>query len=230
MKKWTRGQRTEGRRARTRAVLSSVLCPLLICLLAGCRQQMARQAYYHWPDMPSDFFPDGSGNRPVPPGTAARGSLRTDDPRFAGQKDTGGSGTTPNYVTDFPYPVTLAMLERGRERFNIYCAVCHGRNGEGDGIIVQRGYAKPPSYYDEKRRAMPVGQIFHVITNGYGAMPDYAAQVPPDDRWAVVAYIRALQYSRSVPANELTEQDREAIQKAQERSQPKAGAEGGHGD
>jgi mono/diheme cytochrome c family protein len=194
------------------------------CLTMGCyRQDMARQPKYHWPDMPSDFFPDGHANRPAEPGTVARGQLRDDSLRFTGQSSP-GQPDAPAYATEFPDPVDLAKLERGRVRFNIYCAVCHGRAGYGDGIIWRRGYAKPANFHDERLRSMPVGQIFAVMTHGYGAMPDYAEQIPVDDRWAIVAYVRVLQYSQHVPANDLTAADRAKL------TEPSASPNGPEGE
>jgi mono/diheme cytochrome c family protein len=185
---------------------------------------MARQPSYHWPDQPSDFFPDGHTNRPLEPGSVARGQLRDNTALFTGQTgDESDPTKEPNYVTEFPFPVDKPMLRRGRERFNIYCAVCHGRAGYGDGKVVQRGYLKPPSYHtdlsrgytrwkkDVSLRDVPVGYIFDVITKGYGAMPEYAEMIPPSDRWAIVAYVRALQLSQNVPADKLTEEDREKL-------------------
>jgi hypothetical protein len=200
---------------------------LVACCLLGCyRQDMARQPKYHWPDMPSGFYPDGHSNRPIEPGTVARGELRDDGLRFTGQTGP-GRADAPDYATKFPSTVTEPMLFRGRERFNVYCAVCHGRTGHGDGMIWRRGYAKPPSYHDERLRSMPVGRMFEVITRGYGAMPDHAEQIPVDDRWAIVAYIRALQYSQNVPAGDLTDADR-AMLDAGGRS--KNATEGGSAD
>jgi mono/diheme cytochrome c family protein len=173
---------------------------LLTCLaLAGCyRQQMARQPKYPKPDSPSDFFADGRGARPQVEDTVARGQLRTDDPYFTGRQADGGQ-----YATDIPVDATEKFLERGQERFNIYCSMCHGRLGDGNGKIAQRGYAKVPSYYEPRLREMPVGRIYEVILKGQGAMPDYADQIPVDDRWAIVAYVRALQAS-VVPVDALT--------------------------
>ena len=207
-----RGQRTEDRRQRA-AGLSSVLC-LLSLFAQGCyRQQMARQPGYHWPDAPSDFFPDGQGNRPIEPDTVARGQLRADAAHFTGQSGA-GAADTPAYVTEFPYPMTMDKLERGRERFNVYCAVCHGRVGRGDGKIAQRGYLKPPSFHDQRLRDMPVGRFYEVITRGFGGMPDYAEQIAADDRWAVIAYVRALQLSQNLPADQLTAEDRQKLEGA----------------
>jgi mono/diheme cytochrome c family protein len=190
---------------------------------------MARQPKYHWPDQPSDFFDDGTVNRPLVEGTIARGQLRLDARRYTGQQTAVGepAPAEPEYATEFPAPVTEAMMRRGRERYNIFCAVCHGRTGEGNGKVVQRGYAKPPSYHTEKLRTMPVGKYFDVITRGFGAMPDYAEQFPVDDRWAIIAFIRALQFSRNVPAAELTPQDKTALEQAKPPPQPAEGGERG---
>ncbi len=112
----------------------------------------------------------------------------------------------------FPFPITREVLERGRDRFNIYCTPCHGMSGDGDGMIVQRGFRRPPSYHIERLRTAPVGHFFDVITNGLGAMYPYGYRVPPRDRWAIIAYIRALQLSRQVPIDELTDTEREKLQ------------------
>jgi mono/diheme cytochrome c family protein len=214
-------------RERRRLGRSLALPIVVCCLLLGCyRQDMARQPKYHWPDQPSEFYPDGHANRPVEPDTVARGQLRADKLRFTGQTGP-GRADEPEFATEFPAPVNEATLARGRERFNIYCAVCHGRTGYGNGVIWRRGYAKPPSYHDERLRTMPVGRMFDVVTHGFGAMPDYAEQIPVDDRWAIVAYIRALQYSQNVPAGDLTEADRAKVDAAAER---KNGREGARGD
>jgi mono/diheme cytochrome c family protein len=192
---------------------------------AGCTQKMANQPKYNWPDMPSDFFPDGRASRPIEPDTVARGQLRDDELRFTGLKGP-GKPDAPDYATEFPYPVTPAMLGRGRERFNIFCAVCHGRTGYGDGKVVQRGYLKPPSFHDQRLREMLVGRFFVVISHGYGGMPDYAEQIPADDRWAIVAYVRALQLSQNVPQADLTDAEKT---KLRDSGEPKgAEGKGGH--
>jgi mono/diheme cytochrome c family protein len=224
-----------GRQAATAKALFGCLLPAACCLLFGCyRQEMARQPKYHWPDMPSEFFADGHANRPIEADTVARGQLRDDESRFTGLTGP-GRPDAPDYATEFPYPVDEAMLTRGRERFNIYCAACHGRAGNGDGKIVERGYLKPPSYHTDDSRGLrrsgkmvplrdaPVGYFFGVITHGYGGMPDYAEQVPVDDRWAIIAYIRVLQYSQNVPAAELTDADRAKL-----RTSNGAEGNGGH--
>jgi hypothetical protein len=197
-----------------------------LALLAGCQQQMARQPSYR-PDEPSSFFPDAMGNRPLVPGTVARGHLRTDLHLYAGKRgpgprDVGGpiamigaGGANPlnavavalaeerNYVDTFPFPVTEEVLRHGQNRYMIFCVVCHDPLGTGRGKIVERGYTAPPSYHISRLRRSPVGRLFDVVTNGYGSMPDYKQQVPPRDRWAIIAYIRALQLSQHFPERDL---------------------------
>ncbi len=172
---------------------------LFTFLTVGCRQDMAEQPRYD-PLEASTFFADGQSARPLPPGTVARGYLREDTELY-----TGKSGK--DFTNTFPFPVTRTVLERGQERYNIFCSPCHDRTGSGNGMIVRRGYTPPPSFHQDRLREAPVGYFFDVITNGFGAMPDYAAQIPPRDRWAIVAYIRALQLSQhatleDVPAEE----------------------------
>ncbi len=158
-------------------------------LLGACRLDMHDQPRGK-PLRMSDFFEDGRTERPLIPGTVARGQLR-DDTYFY-------TGMIGNAAGDaFPFPMTADVLARGRERFNIYCAPCHSRLGDGNGMIVQRGYRRPPSFHIDRLRNAPVGHFFDVITNGFGAMPDYAAQIPPRDRWAIIGYIRALQLSQA---------------------------------
>ncbi len=155
----------------------------------GCRRDMFRQPKSA-PLGASDFFPDGAAARPLPPHTVARGFLEEDEAFYRGMIGT-------NLVTEFPFPITRAVLERGRARFNIYCAACHGGTGEGNGMVVQRGFPAPPSYHIDRLRAAPVGHLFNVITHGYGVMYSFASRVEPADRWAIAAYIRALQLSRA---------------------------------
>jgi mono/diheme cytochrome c family protein len=164
-------------------------------VLAGC-QKMAVQPTYR-PFRPSDFFADGTSARPIPGDTVARGHLADDTLLFTG-KDSSGQDTT-----EFPYVITRDVLQRGRDRYAIFCVPCHGPTGEGDGIVVQRGFNAPPSYNTDRLRQAPVGHFFDVISNGYGAMPPYADQVPVDDRWAIIAYIRALQLSQYAPVADL---------------------------
>ena len=156
--------------------------------LAGCRQEMYDQPKFI-PLRPTDFFGDGRSERPLPEGTVARGHLNDDVAFYTGKAPDGKP------VDEFPFPVTGDVLERGRDRFNVYCSPCHDRQGEGNGTIVKRGLRHPPSYHIDRLRQVPNGYLFDVITSGFGAMQDYAAQIPPRDRWAIVAYVRALQLS-----------------------------------
>ncbi len=137
------------------------------------------------------FFADRSGARPLVEDTVARGQLN-DDALFYTGKENG------QLSTEFPFPVTKEVVDRGQERFNIYCSPCHDRAGTGRGIVVRRGYRQPPSYHDQRLKDAPIGHFFDVMTNGFGAMPDYRAQIPPQDRWAIAAYIRALQQMDSI--------------------------------
>jgi hypothetical protein len=133
----------------------------------------------------------------IAPRASVAGTISRDEP----ENSYFYSGYTGQKVGDsIPFPVTRAVLERGRERYNIYCAPCHARTGDGNGMIVQRGYRRPPSYHTDRLRNAPLGHFFEVITNGFGAMPDYSAQIDARDRWAIVAYIRALQLSQDAPA------------------------------
>jgi hypothetical protein len=141
------------------------------------------------PLRPSSFFTDGRSERPLVEGTVARGHLDADTAFYTGK-------VGDKFVGTFPLPVTRELLERGQQRYNIYCSPCHDRLGTGLGMVVRRGFRRPPSYHIDRLRQAPVGYIFDVITNGFGAMPDYAAQIEPRDRWAIVAYERALQLSQ----------------------------------
>lgn len=208
------------------------LVPLACCLLPACQQKMASQPSSR-PDRANSFFADGRNNRPVVAGTVARGHLRTDLHYFAGLRPSavGGRrfresvvahwnplgaltlayGEQTDYVDTFPFPVTRQVIEHGRDRFMIFCVVCHDPLGTGRGKIVERGYTEPPSFHIDRLRHVPVGHFFDVITNGYGAMPDYKQQVPPRDRWAIAAYIRTLQLSQHFPRGKLTEKERTKV-------------------
>jgi mono/diheme cytochrome c family protein len=141
------------------------------------------------------FFKDGSSARPAVDGTIARGTLQEDEGFFTGK--VGGAA-----VTEMPFPVDEHVLDRGQQRYNIYCTPCHDAVGTGRGMVVQRGYRQPPSLHDERLRAAPPGHYFDVMTNGFGAMPDYRVQISPRDRWAIAAYIRALQLAhRASPSD-----------------------------
>ncbi|HSU56065.1 MAG TPA: cytochrome c [Candidatus Dormibacteraeota bacterium] len=154
----------------------------------------------------SDFFQDNfMASRPLVANTVARGQLHEDDAYYRGKIGT-------NLVNAFPFPITREVLERGRERFEIYCAVCHDRTGDGNGVIVQRGFPRPPSYHIDRLRQAPVGHFYDVITSGYGIMYSYAQRVEPDDRWAIAAYIRVLQASRDTRVTDLTPSERKKLE------------------
>jgi mono/diheme cytochrome c family protein len=185
--------------------LQVALLVLLAALAAACRQDMHDAPRYD-PLEASTFFPDGQAARPFVVNTIARGQLREDDHLYLGRVN----GELANV---FPMPVTAAVMARGQERFNVFCSPCHGPTGAGNGMIVQRGFRAPPSMHEERLRTAPVGYYFDVMTNGFGAMQDYASQVPVADRWAIAAYIRALQLSQratmdDVPADRRVELDR----------------------
>jgi hypothetical protein len=160
----------------------------LALLLAGCRQDMHNQPKFY-PQRGTTFFADGRSVRPQVENTVARGQIQ--DSYFETGMLNGEEGNA------MPFPVTMDVLARGQERYNIYCTPCHSRVGNGVGMIVQRGYAKAGNFHTARLQAAPLGHFFNVITNGYGAMPDYSAQVTPEDRWAIVAYIKALQLSQN---------------------------------
>ena len=164
--------------------------------LSACRQDMQVQPKYI-PLRQSTFFGDNRSERPLVAGTVPRGHLDDDVAYYTG-KDAAGK-----YVTEFPFKVDKAVIERGQNRFNIYCTPCHDQLGTGNGMIVRRGYRHPPSYHIDRLRQVENGYIFNVITDGFGAMPDYAAQIPPQDRWAIVSYIRALQLSQNASVNDV---------------------------
>jgi len=211
------------------------------CLLsAGCRYDMQDQPRYK-AYKESTFFPDNRASRDLPDGTVARGKLKENKAFYTGKVDnpnpnaqvqttTDASGNTlvssfPNDIDEFPIPITKELVDRGQERFNIYCIVCHGPTGNGDGMIVRRGFPKPPTYHDDRLRNAPVGHFFDVITNGWGKMNSYAYQVPPADRWAIVAYIRALQTSQNP---EMLQQLNSNSSKANSNTAPKPETHGGN--
>jgi len=169
-------------------------------LLAGCRLDMHLQPKY-LPYNPSNFFDDGRSERPVVPGTVARGQLRLDELLYTGKEN--------GEVADkFPFPITRADLARGRERYNIYCTPCHDYTGSGQGMIVRRGFPPPPSFHTGELRQAPAGHFFEVITNGYGSMYSYASRVEPEDRWRIAAYIRVLQLSQHATMQDVPENER----------------------
>lgn len=167
------------------ALAGGVLCS------SACRQDMHNQPRYK-PYASTTFFDDGRSARPHIDDTVARGQLQLDQARFTGKEN----GEDIDYL---PIRITRADLSRGQERFNIYCSPCHGRIGDGRGMIVSRGLRQPPSYHDPRLVNAPIGHFFDVMTNGYGAMYSYASRVAVDDRWRIAAYIRALQLSQNAP-------------------------------
>lgn len=179
---------------------------LCVLLIAGCRQRMTDQPKYK-PYAASPFFEDGRSARPLPDGTVARGYLRADELLYSGK-------IAGKVAEVMPFAVTRPLLERGQERFNIYCSPCHDRVGTGQGMVVRRGFRRPPSFHIDRLRTAPIGHLVDVMTNGFGVMPDYAAQVPPPDRWAIAAYIRALQLSQHTKLADIPADARQQLRKA----------------
>lgn len=179
---------------------------LLGLALTGCGRNMYEQARFE-EDEPAPFFADGTSSRPLIEGTVSRSRGEIDEVFFTGQDDNG-------LLTEPPLEVTEAVLERGQQRYNIYCSPCHNYSGNGEGMIVQKGFVQPASFHEPRLQAAPVGYFFQVITNGYGQMYSYASRVPPEDRWAISAYIRALQYSQNAPVAELPADVRERLERA----------------
>jgi hypothetical protein len=180
-----------------------VLACAAACLIfgAGCdylRQDMANQPK-NKALSPSPFFEDGRSERPLIENTVARGSL-ADDALFV-----------PKDSNNFPLPVNLALVERGEQRYKIFCSPCHGLQGDGNGMVAMRGMKRPPSYHQDRLRQAPNGYFYDNITNGFGQMLGYSAQIPPRDRWAIIAYIRALQLSRNAKAADLPAELRDKL-------------------
>jgi len=184
----------------TRKVL---LLALVAMAAAGCRQDMHDGPKYK-PLRGSDFFGDGRSARNLVPGTVARGWLRDDDALFTGK-------VNGEFVAEFPFPIGAAEMARGQQRFNIYCTPCHGRLGDGKGMVVQRGLRQAASYHNDRLRQEKVGYFFDVITNGFGAMQGYAEQVPVRDRWLIIAYVRALQLSQHATIDDVPADRRGAL-------------------
>ena len=182
------------------------LSMIALIALVACRQKMANQPRYD-PLEPSTFFADGMSARPRVPGTVARGELVTNE-FFATGKQGG------QIANGFPIPITAAIVDRGNDRFNVYCTPCHGRLGDGAGMIPSRGYRRPPSFHTDALRNQPSGHYFDVITNGFGAMPQYGSILPAQDRWAIVAYIRALQLSQNATLDDVPTDERPKLQGA----------------
>jgi hypothetical protein len=182
-------------------------------MITGCDLvplHMRDQPKYE-PLEPSTFFDDGMASRPLPPDTVPRGEwglIKMNEGFYTGQ-------VNGEFVEEIPIPVTREVLERGQERFNIFCSPCHSRVGDGQGMIVQRGFPQPPSYHIERLRQQPDGYFYDVITNGFGVMYSYDARIPPADRWAIVAYIRALQLSQNAPLDAVPEDQRQELEEIQ---------------
>lgn len=171
-------------------ILIAVAALVSAMALSACRLDMHVQPREN-PLSRNDFYPDQRSARPLVEGTVARGDLRADSYFYTGKV---GSALGE----EMPFPVTRDVLDRGRERFNIYCAPCHSRVGDGNGFVPSRGFSrKPPSFHIERLKKAPVGYFFDVITNGFGIMPDYGSQIAPQDRWNIIAYVRALQLSQN---------------------------------
>jgi mono/diheme cytochrome c family protein len=199
------GARSTGlRRSASVSFVTLVSFAAAALVFAGCRQDMHDQPKYV-PLRESTFFTDARSARPLLPGTVARGHLHDDELLYDGK-------VNGKDATMFPFPVDAAVMQRGRERFDIYCSPCHGRTGQGDGMVVRRGYRRPPSLHDDRLRDAAVGHFFDVMTNGFGAMPDYAAQIKAEDRWAIVAYVRALQLSGHARVADVPVSERDKIQ------------------
>lgn len=177
-----------------------------VSLVAGCHRDMRDQPRYETFEA-SEFFVNGQSARPVVSGTVARGHLHEDETFHTGRLE-------GELVSQLPLPLDQALLQRGQERFNIYCAPCHDRTGSGHGMIVQRGFRQPPSYHIDRLRQAPAGHFFDVMTFGFGVMPGYSVQIAPRDRWAIVAYIRALQLSQNATLEYVPESVRPQLEEA----------------
>jgi len=199
-------------------VFITLLTIFVALLVVGCYQErpsknepihfnpnMDIQPKYR-PQAKSAFFEDGSTMRQPVPGTVARGELRDDVAFFTGKDESG------NFVKRVPATVDAQLLARGQERYDIYCSPCHSRMGDGRGIMVSRKYVPPPSFHDDRIRKMPDGQVFDIITNGIRNMPSYRHQIKPGDRWAIVAYVRALQRSQNAKLEDIPEELRDRIE------------------
>jgi mono/diheme cytochrome c family protein len=211
-----KGFTRKGRIPRPQAVPVLALLAM-IALTSACRLDMHEQPRIN-PLAKSDFFPDQRGARPLVEGTVARGDLRADTYFYTGK-------VGPNPGDYMPFPVTKEVLERGRERYNIYCAPCHSIVGDGNGFIPSRGFSrKPPSYHIPRLEKAPLGYFYDVISNGFGIMPDYASQIPPRDRWNIVAYIRALQLSQNATRADVPAGQAFPSQPPRFRGEPGSGA------
>jgi hypothetical protein len=204
-----------------RLLATSVLLVAGALSVSGCRQDMHDQQKLE-PLEATPFFADGRGSRQPAEGTVARGQLHEDRHYWEGRYAADGTGPAGEPVDSFPMPVTREMLARGRERYDIYCTPCHSRTGEGDGMIVRRGFQRPPTFHSDTLRNQKVGHLFEVIGKGLGAMPPYAAQIPVPDRWAIVAYLRALQRSQQATIDDVPPAERAGLLAARNQPPPAA--------
>ena len=188
----------------TRSLVGVTLIVATMLFATGCRQDMHDQPRFETLEA-SDFFEDGRSARPYVNGTIARGALREDEHLYFGRVN----GEIADTV---PFPVTRELLEKGHERFDIFCTPCHGQLGNGEGMIVQRGFRRPPSFHEERLRNMPVGHFYDVISNGFGTMVDYSSRVAPRDRWAIAAYVRALQLSQRATLEDVPPTERQRLE------------------
>lgn len=175
----------------------------LLCCASGCRKDMYAQPKYDVYE-PSTFFNDGTSSRHPVAGTVARGELRADSLYYQGKID----GKDADF---FPFAIDQTIIETGRDRYMVYCTPCHGRLGDGKGMVVRRGFSPPPTFHSEYLRKIPVSHFYNVMTNGYGAMYSYAARIPVEQRWAIAAYIRTLQYSTDANPEDLSAEDRKVL-------------------
>jgi hypothetical protein len=190
--------------------LTALACAVVVPVLAAsCRQKMAEQPKYK-PLASSDFFPDRRASRPLPPGTVARGHLNEDSLLYTGK-------VAGELADAFPFPVTREVLDRGRERYEIFCSPCHSRLGDGRGMVVRRGFPPAQSFHIDRLREAKPGYYFDVITNGFGRMQGYAAQIPPRDRWAIVSYVRALQLSHHATLEDVPQENRADLLREERR-------------
>ena len=215
----------------------------LLVISVGCRRDMQDQPKMK-PYRGTSFFGDGTSMRQPIEGTIPRGQLRSDAEYYTGKKanaarptatpatqqQTAGApaNTYPDDVDTFPFPVTKEVVDRGRERYEIFCTACHGLTGNGDGMIVRRGFRRAASFNDDRLRQAPVGHFFDAITNGWGAMPSYASQIPVQDRWAIITYIRALQLSQQNNAAASASPAPQTAPQASPAASPRPSTAGGH--
>jgi mono/diheme cytochrome c family protein len=199
-------------------VLCGPFVAVAVVFAAGCRQDMHDQPKYR-PLRGSAFFADHRSARPLVPGTVARGMLRDESPVYTGK-------VSGQFTADLPVALDEALLRRGRLEFETYCAPCHGRVGRGDGMVVSRGFKAPTSFHVDRLRQMPIGYFFDVMTNGFGAMPDYASQVGVNDRWAIAAYVRVLQISQHATVDDVPPGERAGLASPAASAAAPAAAEG----